>query len=43
MRMRTLSGVTFTPDLYACGVACGGPVGVKELLLSFPPSLGPRL
>lgn len=38
-----LSGVTFTPDLFACGVACVGPVDVNELLLSFPPYWGPRL
>lgn len=39
----TLAGVTFTPDLYTCAVACVGPADIKDLMLSFPPYWGPRL
>ena len=33
----TLAGVTFTPDLYACGVDYVGPSNIFTLLESFPP------
>ena len=33
----TLAGVTFTPDLYACGVDYVGPSNLFTLLASFPP------
>lgn len=33
----TLAGVTFTPDLYACGVDYVGPSNIFTLLASFPP------
>lgn len=33
----TLAGVTFTPDLYACGVDYVGPANLFTLLASFPP------
>ena len=33
----TLAGVTFTPDLYACGVDFVGPSNIFTLLESFPP------
>ena len=33
----TLAGLTFTPDLYACGVDIVGPSNLKTLLQSVPP------
>ncbi len=33
----TLAGVTFTPDLYACGVDIVGPSNLKTLLEATPP------
>ncbi|MHB8066337.1 MAG: alpha/beta hydrolase family protein [Desulfobaccales bacterium] len=33
----TLAGVTFTPDLYACGVDYVGPSNLFTLMASFPP------
>jgi dipeptidyl aminopeptidase/acylaminoacyl peptidase len=33
----TLAGLTFTPDLYACGVDIVGPSNLKTLLASIPP------
>jgi len=36
----TLAGVTFTPDLYACGVDYVGPSNLFTLLASFPPYWG---
>jgi len=33
----TLSGLAFTPDVYACGVDLVGPSDVKTLFESFPP------
>ncbi|MGA8572228.1 MAG: prolyl oligopeptidase family serine peptidase, partial [Desulfobaccales bacterium] len=33
----TLAGVTFTPDLYACGVDYVGPSNLFTMLASFPP------
>ena len=33
----TLAGVTFTPELYACGVDYVGPSNIFTLLNSFPP------
>jgi dipeptidyl aminopeptidase/acylaminoacyl peptidase len=33
----TLAGLTFTPDLYACGVDIVGPSNLKTLLESVPP------
>merc|ERR1719476_369243 len=37
----TLAGMTFTPELYACGVDIVGPSNVKTLLDSIPPYWGP--
>jgi dipeptidyl aminopeptidase/acylaminoacyl peptidase len=39
----TLSGLAFTPDLYACGVDIVGPSSMKTLIESFPPYWAPRL
>jgi dipeptidyl aminopeptidase/acylaminoacyl peptidase len=39
----TLAGVTFTPDLYACGVDYVGPSNLFTLLASFPPYWGLEL
>lgn len=36
-----LAGLTFTPDLYACGVDIVGPSNIKTLLDSIPPYWGP--
>lgn len=36
-----LAGLTFTPDLYKCGVDIVGPSNVKTLLDSIPPYWGP--
>ena len=36
-----LAGMTFTPDLYACGVDIVGPSNIKTLLDSIPPYWGP--
>mmetsp|Transcript_53638 Transcript_53638/g.130657 ORF Transcript_53638/g.130657 Transcript_53638/m.130657 type:complete len:692 (+) Transcript_53638:175-2250(+) len=36
-----LAGLTFTPDLYCCGVDIVGPSNVKTLLDSIPPYWGP--
>ena len=33
----TLAGLTFTPELYACGVDIVGPSNIKTLLDSIPP------
>jgi dipeptidyl aminopeptidase/acylaminoacyl peptidase len=33
----TLCGLTFTPDLYRCGVDIVGPSNIKTLIESFPP------
>ena len=37
----TLAGLTFTPDLYACGVDIVGPSNLKTLMASIPPYWGP--
>lgn len=37
----TLAGLTFTPDLYACGVDIVGPSNIKTLLDSIPAYWGP--
>lgn len=37
----TLAGLTFTPDLYACGVDIVGPSNLITLLDSIPPYWGP--
>ena len=37
----TLAGLTFTPELYACGVDIVGPSNIKTLLDSIPPYWGP--
>jgi len=37
----TLAGMTFTPELYACGVDIVGPSNIKTLLDSIPPYWGP--
>ena len=37
----TLAGMTFTPDLYKCGVDIVGPSNIKTLLDSIPPYWGP--
>lgn len=37
----TLAGLTFTPELYACGAEICGPANIKTLLESIPPYLGP--
>jgi dienelactone hydrolase/predicted DNA-binding protein (UPF0251 family) len=37
----TLAGMTFTPDLYACGVDIVGPSNLITLLNSIPPYWGP--
>jgi len=39
----TLVGVTFTPDLFACGVDIVGPSNLVTLVESFPPYWGPYL
>ena len=39
----TLVGVTFTPDLFACGVDIVGPSSLATLIESFPPYWGPFL
>ncbi|MGO9580818.1 MAG: prolyl oligopeptidase family serine peptidase [Desulfobaccales bacterium] len=39
----TLAGVTFTPDLYACGVDYVGPSNLFTLLASLPPYWGLEL
>ncbi|HEX5854498.1 MAG TPA: prolyl oligopeptidase family serine peptidase, partial [Thermoanaerobaculia bacterium] len=39
----TLVGVTFTPDLFACGVDIVGPSNLVTLVESFPPYWGPFL
>merc|ERR1719478_376336 len=36
-----LEGLTFTPELYACGVDIVGPSNIKTLLDSIPPYWGP--
>ena len=36
-----LAGLTFTPELYACGVDIVGPSNIKTLLDSIPPYWGP--
>jgi len=36
-----LAGMTFTPDLYKCGVDIVGPSNIKTLLDSIPPYWGP--
>ena len=36
-----LAGMTFTPELYACGVDIVGPSNIKTLLDSIPPYWGP--
>ena len=33
----TLAGLTFTPDVYACGISVVGPSNLKTLLESIPP------
>ena len=38
-----LAGVTFTPNLYACGVSYVGPSNLFTLLASFPPYWEPLL
>lgn len=37
----TLAGLTFTPDLYACGVDIVGPSNIKTLFQSIPPYWAP--
>ncbi|GMH47669.1 hypothetical protein TrVE_jg8291 [Triparma verrucosa] len=37
----TLAGMTFTPELYKCGVDIVGPSNIKTLLDSIPPYWGP--
>lgn len=37
----TLAGLTFTPELYACGVDIVGPSNVKTLLAAIPPYWAP--
>lgn len=37
----TLAGVTFTPEIYACGVNIVGPSNLITLLNSIPPYWGP--
>lgn len=37
----TLAGLTFTPDLYACGVDIVGPSHIKTLFQSIPPYWAP--
>lgn len=37
----TLAGLTFTPDVYKCGVDIVGPSNIKTLLDSIPPYWGP--
>lgn len=37
----TLAGLTFTPDLYTCGVDIVGPSNIKTLLASIPPYWAP--
>ncbi|HEV8269001.1 MAG TPA: S9 family peptidase, partial [Thermoanaerobaculia bacterium] len=39
----TLVGVTFTPDLFKCGVDIVGPSNLVSLVESFPPYWGPFL
>ena len=39
----TLVGVTFTPELFACGVDIVGPSNLITLIESFPPYWGPIL
>jgi len=39
----TLVGVTFTPELFACGVDIVGPSSLVTLVESFPPYWGPIL
>ena len=36
----TLAGLTFTPELYACGVDIVGPSNLKTLLAAIPPYWG---
>jgi dipeptidyl aminopeptidase/acylaminoacyl peptidase len=36
-----LAGLTFTPELYACGVSGCGPADIKTMLQSFPSYFGP--
>lgn len=38
----TYAGLSFTPDLYACGVAYVGPSNLKTLIESFPDYWAPR-
>ena len=33
----TLAGLTFTPELYVCGVDIVGPSNIKTLLAAIPP------
>jgi acetyl esterase/lipase len=37
----TLAGLTFTPELYACGVDIVGPSNIRTLLQSIPPYWAP--
>jgi len=37
----TLAGLTFTPELYACGISGCGPAEIKTLLQSIPSYYGP--
>jgi dipeptidyl aminopeptidase/acylaminoacyl peptidase len=39
----TLVGLTFTPDVFACGVDFAGPSSLVTLIESFPPSWKPFL
>jgi prolyl oligopeptidase PreP (S9A serine peptidase family) len=39
----TLVGLTFTPDIFACGVDYNGPSSLVTLIESFPPSWKPFL
>ncbi|MCS7162717.1 MAG: S9 family peptidase [Bacteroidia bacterium] len=39
----TLAGVTFTPDLYACGISIVGPSSIITLIRSVPPYWKPLI
>lgn len=39
----TLAGVTFTPDLYACGISIVGPSSIITLIRSVPPYWKPAI
>ena len=39
----TLAGLTFTPEVYACGVDIVGPSNIETLLKSIPPYWAPKV